>query len=92
MIPKWQNGQVESDVADGRIRFENGDDGAEGETEQRHVVVESQRQRYDVDERVQLEDAGEEQVKVVEHLRKEIPKEANVRRQIRHFQSINYKN
>jgi hypothetical protein len=60
VIPKWQEGQIESDVTYGRVGFEYGHDRAQSETQQRNVVIEAYSKWNDVDKWVELEDVSEE--------------------------------
>lgn len=74
MLPKRQEGQIESNIPDGWIRLEYGSDGTQRKTEKRDVITEAESQRYDVDKGVELKDVSEEQMKVVKHFREEVPK------------------
>mmetsp|Transcript_8212 Transcript_8212/g.34480 ORF Transcript_8212/g.34480 Transcript_8212/m.34480 type:complete len:254 (-) Transcript_8212:310-1071(-) len=53
--------------------------------EQHWLLVETDREWREVEEAVQLEYCAEERPEVVKHLLKEVPKEPNVRRQVRHL-------
>ena len=86
MREEREHREVEADVSVGRVRLEHGHQTDEGEREQKGVLPQSDGERDDVDEHVELEGGDEEEAEVLEHLSEKVPEESHVGRQLGHGQ------
>lgn len=79
VFPHGQQGEVEADVTDARVRAEDGGEGCETSGEEEWFSVQTEAERGDVQQtRVELERAHKQHPEMFKHLREKVPEQPDV--------------